>query len=101
MVHLKMLSTKLWATGLLASLLHTAGPAQTTPPAAYRNPVIAGDFADPSVIRVGILFTQPALLPSGRRPIRSTVRTDLVNWQYVGPVFKQMPAWTMGSYWAP
>ncbi len=27
--------------------------------------------------------------------------TDLVNWQYVGPVFANLPDWIEGSYWAP
>ncbi len=26
---------------------------------------------------------------------------NLVEWEYVGPVFEKLPGWTMGSYWAP
>jgi beta-xylosidase len=53
---MKMVGMKRLLMGLLASLLSTAGLAQTNLPAAYRNPVIAGDFADPSIIRVGDAF---------------------------------------------
>ncbi len=96
-----MIAIKLVTFGLLASLLYTAGLAQTNPPALYRNPVIAGDFADPSVIRVGDTF-YAAGTSSEWAPAYPVYRSaDLVNWQYVGPVFKQQPAWTVGSYWAP
>lgn len=71
------------------------------PTVTYRNPVIAGDFADPSVIRVGNTYyavgTSSEWVPA--YPIYSS--TDLVNWTYVGPVFSAQPDWTMGSYWAP
>lgn len=67
----------------------------------YRNPVIAGDFADPSVVRVGDTYyavgTSSEWGPA--YPIYSS--KDLVNWEYVGPVFAELPKWTMGSYWAP
>jgi beta-xylosidase len=67
----------------------------------YRNPVIAGDFADPSVIRVGETYyavgTSSEWGPA--YPVYSS--TDLVNWDYLGPVFFKLPSWTMGSYWAP
>lgn len=67
----------------------------------YRNPVIAGDFADPSVIRVGDTYyavgTSSEWGPA--YPIYSS--KNLVDWNYVGPVFNDLPKWTMGSYWAP
>ncbi|MCF0050267.1 glycoside hydrolase family 43 protein [Dyadobacter sp. LJ53] len=67
----------------------------------YRNPVIAGDFADPSVIRVGDTYyaagTSSEWGPA--YPIYSS--KNLVDWEYIGPVFAELPEWTMGSYWAP
>jgi xylan 1,4-beta-xylosidase len=67
----------------------------------YRNPVIAGDFADPSVIRVGDTYyaagTSSEWAPA--YPIYSS--KNLVEWEYVGPVFPELPEWTMGSFWAP
>lgn len=71
------------------------------PVITYRNPVIAGDFADPSVIRVGDNYyavgTSSEWGPA--YPIYSS--KNLVDWEYVGPVFADLPAWTMGSFWAP
>jgi len=73
----------------------------TGPVITYRNPVIAGDFADPSVIRVGDTYyavgTSSEWGPA--YPIYSS--KNLIDWEYVGPVFAELPAWTMGSYWAP
>ncbi|WP_097126723.1 glycoside hydrolase family 43 protein [Spirosoma fluviale] len=71
------------------------------PATTYRNPVIAGDFADPSVIRVGDTYyavgTSSEWGPAF--PIYSS--RDLINWTYLGPVFTKLPTWTMGSFWAP
>lgn len=71
------------------------------PVVTYRNPVISGDFADPSVIRVGDTYyaagTSSEWGPA--YPIYSS--KNLVDWEYVGPVFVELPAWTMGSFWAP
>ncbi|TDE10572.1 glycoside hydrolase family 43 protein [Dyadobacter psychrotolerans] len=71
------------------------------PVITYRNPVIAGDFADPSVIRVGDTYyaagTSSEWGPA--YPIYSS--KNLVDWEYVGPVFAAFPEWTMGSFWAP
>jgi len=90
-------TTILLATGCLAQSAHPPSPTTAT----YRNPVIAGDFADPSVIRVGNTY-YAAGTSSEWGPAYPIYRSnDLVNWTYVGPVFKTLPDWTMGSYWAP
>ena len=72
------------------------GPVRT-----YRNPVIAGDFADPSVILVGDTYyaagTSSEWAPY--YPLYSS--KDLVNWQQFGHVFDRMPEWAAASYWAP
>ena len=67
----------------------------------YRNPVIAGDFADPSVIRVGNTYYAAGTSSEWGPAYPVYTSKDLVNWAYVGPVFTTLPAWTMGSYWAP
>jgi xylan 1,4-beta-xylosidase len=63
--------------------------------------VIPGDFADPSVIRVGDTFyaagTSSEWAPY--YPLYSS--KDLVNWQPLGHVFERMPEWAAASYWAP
>ena len=67
----------------------------------YRNPVIAGDFPDPSVIRVGDTYFAAATSSEWAPPYRLYESNDLVNWKYIGGLFNDMPSWTMGSYWAP
>ena len=67
----------------------------------YRNPVIAGDFPDPTVIRVGDTYFAAGTSSEWAPPYRLYESKDLINWTYLGALFKEMPAWTMGSYWAP
>jgi beta-xylosidase len=86
---------------LLFSIPRISAQKAPTRVITYRNPVIAGDFADPSVIRVGDTYyaagTSSEWGPA--YPVYSS--KNLINWDYVGPVFKELPGWTMGSYWAP
>jgi xylan 1,4-beta-xylosidase len=71
------------------------------PIATYRNPVIPGDFADPSVIRVGDTY-YAAGTSSEWAPFYPLYQSrDLVNWQQFGHVFSRMPEWAAASYWAP
>lgn len=67
----------------------------------YTNPVIAGDFADPSIIRVGNTYFAVGTSSEWGPAYPVYTSKDLVNWTYVGPVFNKLPSWTMGSYWAP
>ncbi|GAB3949213.1 family 43 glycosylhydrolase [Spirosoma harenae] len=69
--------------------------------ATYRNPVIAGDFADPSIIRVGDTYYAVGTSSEWGPAFPIYTSKDLVNWTYVGPVFQKIPDWTMGSFWAP
>jgi xylan 1,4-beta-xylosidase len=79
-----------------------AQPAQPpAPKATYTNPVIAGDFADPSVIRVGETYVAVGTSSEWGPAYPIYTSNDLVNWTFVGPAFTELPAWTMGSYWAP
>jgi xylan 1,4-beta-xylosidase len=83
------------------SLQGVAGERQIPSNAKYRNPVIRGDFPDPSVIRVGDDFW--AVTTSGgwepEFPILHS--RDLVNWEPAGAVFHEKPAWARGDFWAP
>ena len=67
----------------------------------FTNPVILGDFADPTVIRFAGKYyacgTSSEWAP--HYPIFES--TDLVNWSYIGPAFKNKPDWTKASFWAP
>jgi len=77
-------------------LLVLNSPAQT-----YTNPVIAGDFPDPSVIRVGEDYYATATA-GGWSPVFSIAHSrDLVNWKIVGSVFPNKPTWAKGDFWAP
>jgi xylan 1,4-beta-xylosidase len=69
--------------------------------ATYTNPVIAGDFPDPSVIRVGDDYWTTAT--SGEwAPIFLIMHSrDLVHWTTRSAVFPQRPAWAANSFWAP
>ena len=67
----------------------------------YRNPVISGDFPDPTVIRVGDTYFVAGTSSEWGPPYRLYESNDLVDWKYIGGLFKDMPSWTMGSYWAP
>ncbi|MDR0749802.1 MAG: glycoside hydrolase family 43 protein [Tannerellaceae bacterium] len=67
----------------------------------YRNPVIAYDFPDPTVIRVGDTYYAAGTSGESAPPYRAYESKDLINWKFTGHLFKEMPEWTMGSYWAP
>ena len=67
----------------------------------YRNPVIAGDFTDPTIIRVGHDYyasgTTSDFVPC--YPLYHSI--DLVNWNRIGAVFNTPPDWIKGDCWAP
>jgi xylan 1,4-beta-xylosidase len=68
----------------------------------YRNPVRAGDFPDPSVIRVGERTFYAVTTSTDWAPFFPIFRsTDLVDWELVGHVFAQRPDWCAGNFWAP
>jgi beta-xylosidase len=85
-------------------LLATAGQAAAiADPPAYRNPVYAAHFPDPSIVRIGPEFwaAGTANAQSGLGPIMRS--SDLVHWTPAGSIFENPPAWTDGSnrFWAP
>jgi len=67
----------------------------------FDNPVIAGDFADAAMIRLGDTYyaTGTSSEWAPHYPIYQS--KDLVNWVHVGHVFDKNPEWTIGSFWAP
>ncbi|RYD39013.1 MAG: hypothetical protein EOP83_37500 [Verrucomicrobiaceae bacterium] len=67
----------------------------------YQNPVIAGDFADPSIILVGDTYYATGTSSEWAPYYPIYTSKDLVNWEQVGNVFDKMPEWTSGSFWAP
>jgi beta-xylosidase len=86
----------------MASIAMTApAAAQEGPVHTYRNPVIAGDFADPSVIRVGDTYYAAGTSSEWAPYYPLYTSPDLVTWRQVGHIFTRMPAWAAASYWAP
>lgn len=69
--------------------------------AAQHNPVLAGDYPDPSVIRVGEEYWATATT-SQWAPLFPLLRsTDLRNWKQAGSVFNERPEWAETNFWAP
>jgi beta-xylosidase len=69
--------------------------------ASYANPVAPGDFPDPSVIRTGQDYWATATTSEWAPEFPVLHSRDLVNWEIVGAIFQQRPAWSVGSFWAP
>jgi len=90
------------ATWLLAKLLLAFVFAIPCALAAnYKNPVLPGDYPDPSVIRVGDEYWATATT-SEWAPLFPLLRSrDLVNWEHVGNIFERRPDWAIGNFWAP
>ncbi|HEX8747551.1 MAG TPA: family 43 glycosylhydrolase [Pyrinomonadaceae bacterium] len=93
----RMMKTAL-AVLLLLSLLPLA---QAQQQAAYENPVIAGDYPDPSVIRVGKDYYATATSGEWAPEFPILHSRDMVNWEVVGAVFRKRPDWAQGNFWAP
>lgn len=68
----------------------------------YKNPVMPGDFADPSVVRVGNDYWATAT-SSEWAPLYPILHsTNLVDWEIVSHVFpKKLPEWADAHFWAP
>ena len=67
----------------------------------YMNPVIHGDVADPTIIRVGDTY-YAAGTSSEWAPHYPLFRSDdLVNWEQIGHIFQRLPEWASSSFWAP
>ena len=67
----------------------------------FNNPVIAGDCADPTIIRVGKTYYASGTSSEWAPHYPIFKSTDLINWDYLGPAFKTNPEWTKSSFWAP
>lgn len=94
-----LLRAALFVLCLLA--LTPAAEAQRRRGATYANPVEAGDFPDPSVIRVGRDYWASATTSEWAPEFPILHSRDLVNWEVVGAVFQRRPDWAVGSFWAP
>ncbi|MDI1243419.1 MAG: family 43 glycosylhydrolase [bacterium] len=82
-------------------LLGSASQMNAQKGASYANPVQAGDYPDPSVIRVGKDYYATATSSEWGPEFPILHSRDLVNWNIVGVVFPKRPEWSVGNYWAP
>jgi beta-xylosidase len=75
-------------------------PAQDPPP--YSNPVMSGDFPDPTAMRIGHEYWAIATASSGQ-PSPPILRSpDLVHWSLAGSLFTNAPEWSTGrQLWGP
>ncbi|MBA3514463.1 MAG: family 43 glycosylhydrolase [Pyrinomonadaceae bacterium] len=76
-------------------------PVEAQERAVYKNPVISGDFPDPSVIRVGEDYWAMTTTGTWAPHFPILQSRDLVNWRIVGYVFQKKPAWVKSDFWAP
>jgi xylan 1,4-beta-xylosidase len=67
----------------------------------YHNPVRAGDFPDPSIIRLGSEYWAAATSSEWAPHFPILHSRDLVNWEVTGYVFANAPAWAKANFWAP
>lgn len=65
------------------------------------NPVIPGDFADPSVIRKGQTYYATGTSSEWAPHFPLFQSADLLHWKQIGYVFKKTPPWAAASFWAP
>ena len=81
--------------------LFLASPLFAAEKLQFANPVMPGDYPDPSVIRVGNEYWATATT-SEWAPLFPILKSrDLVTWEHVGNVFEKRPEWSVGNYWAP
>ncbi|UOQ68803.1 family 43 glycosylhydrolase [Hymenobacter volaticus] len=65
------------------------------------NPVIPGDFADPSIIRQGKVYYATGTSSEWAPHFPLFKSTDMLHWQQIGYVLPKTPAWAKASFWAP
>ena len=97
---LRTAKRRLIRMGLTAGLLVLCIPVGAQR-AVYKNPVIAGDFPDPSVIRVGNDYWAMTTTGTWAPHFPILHSRDLVNWRVAGHVFLQKPSWASRDFWAP
>ena len=84
----------------------TTGPAAAataaTASALFANPVLPGDFPDPSVVKVGDTYWASATSSNWGPAFPLLKSKNLTGWELVGHVFPdKLPAWADYYFWAP
>ena len=71
-------------------------------PVAIANPVLAGDYPDPSVTKIGNTYWATATSSNWGPTFPLLKSTNLTDWTLVGHVFPgARPAWADYYFWAP
>ena len=88
------------AAGAATALAQYALPSDDPP--AYSNPVMEGDFPDPTAVRIGPEYWAIATRASGQ-PSPPILRSpDLVHWSVAGYLYTEAPPWSSGrQVWGP
>jgi xylan 1,4-beta-xylosidase len=101
-------ATALAAAGPAAAQLPIFGGGEIheedgAPPGAirYSNPVLPGDYPDPSVLRDGANYWAVTTSGGWSPPFTMLTSRDLVNWVVAGSVLRKRPSWASGDFWAP
>ncbi len=69
---------------------------------SFTNPVLPGDYADPSVVRTGNDYWATATSSEWAPLFPLLHSTNLVDWELVGHVFPdKLPDWAEAHFWAP
>ncbi|MGB9181907.1 MAG: family 43 glycosylhydrolase [Pyrinomonadaceae bacterium] len=89
------------ATLLLTLFVVCATNAAAQQRGVYQNPVVAGDYPDPSVIRVGEDYWATTTSGTWEPEFPILHSRNMVNWEVVGAVFHKRPAWAERDFWAP
>ncbi|WP_106830492.1 family 43 glycosylhydrolase [Parabacteroides pacaensis] len=69
--------------------------------ATFTNPVIHGDVADPTILRIGKTYYAAGTSSEWAPFYPLFTSTDLINWKQAGHIFDEQPEWTRSSFWAP
>jgi xylan 1,4-beta-xylosidase len=101
---------RLFVLATLLALLASGGvralaDTSTTPPAdppPYTNPVMPGNFPDPTAVRIGPEYWAIATASGGQASPPILRSPDLVHWTVAGSLFTTPPAWSSGrQLWGP
>lgn len=86
---------------LAAALLPASRAAAQSAPPTFANPVIAGQFADPTVLRDGDTYYLSVTSRSWAPLFPMFRSTDLVNWERLPGALPRAPTWATAPFWAP
>ncbi len=94
--------SKMKSADSTATQTNNATPPVEKASVTYTNPVLPGDYADPSVVRVGDDYWATAT-SSEWAPLYPILHSkNLVDWETVDYVFpEKAPAWADAHFWAP